>query len=401
MNTAIILAAGKGSRMHAGMNKQFLPLSGKPLLAHTLEAFQNCRAIDGIIVVADREELELCKELIIDAYGFDKVDKLVPGGRVRQQSVYNGLLELPENCSVVVVHDGARPIVTGEIIERCIEGAEAYGAVSAGMPAKETIKVLDGRGFVKYTPERDKVWITQTPQAFKPDIIRKAHESAAAEGISGTDDAFLVEILGIQVKMIESSYENIKVTTPEDIIVAETLMGKSNLKEGKRGDKMTPGFRIGNGYDVHRLAEGRKLILGGVEIPYEKGLLGHSDADVLVHAIMDALLGACGEYDIGKQFPDSDAAYKGISSLILLEKVRAAVSARGYRISNIDSIIVAERPKLAAYIDGMREKLSAVLQLEKNAVGIKATTTEGLGFTGTGEGIAAYAVACIYPEEMS
>lgn len=233
MNTAIIVAAGKGSRMHAGMNKQFLPLSGKPLLAHTLEAFQSCRAIDSIILVAGREELELCKERIIDVYGFDKVDKLVPGGGVRQQSVYNGLLELPENCSVVVIHDGARPIVPGNIIERCIEGAEAYGAVSAGMPAKETIKVLDGRGFVKYTPERDKVWITQTPQAFKPDIIRKAHESAAAEGISGTDDAFLVELLGIQVKMIESSYENIKITTPEDIIVAETLMGKSSPKEGK------------------------------------------------------------------------------------------------------------------------------------------------------------------------
>lgn len=164
---------------------------------------------------------------------------------------------------------------------------------------------------------------------------------------------------------------------------------------------MTAGFRIGNGYDVHRLVEGRKLILGGIEIPYEKGLLGHSDADVLAHAVMDALLGACGEYDIGKHFPDSDAAYKGISSLILLEKVQAVVSARGYRISNIDSIIVAEKPKLAAYIDGMKEKLSSALQLEKNAVGIKATTTEGLGFTGTGEGIAAYAVACLYREEIS
>lgn len=160
------------------------------------------------------------------------------------------------------------------------------------------------------------------------------------------------------------------------------------------------GFRIGNGYDVHRLVEDRKLILGGVEIPYEKGLLGHSDADVLTHAIMDALLGACGQYDIGKHFPDNDMNYKGISSLVLLQKVKALVSEQGYCISNIDSIIVAEKPKLAPYIDAMKEKLSSVLQLDKGAVGIKATTTEGLGFTGTGEGIAAYAVACLYREEV-
>lgn len=162
---------------------------------------------------------------------------------------------------------------------------------------------------------------------------------------------------------------------------------------------MKPGFRIGNGYDVHKLAEGRKLIIGGVEIPYEKGLLGHSDADVLVHAIMDALLGACGESDIGKHFPDSDVSYKGISSLVLLEKVRAIVRSKGYGIANIDSIIVAERPRLAPHIEGMKEKLSAVLQLDKGLIGIKATTSEGLGFTGTGEGIAAYAVASIYRED--
>lgn len=158
------------------------------------------------------------------------------------------------------------------------------------------------------------------------------------------------------------------------------------------------GFRVGNGYDVHKLVEGRKLILGGVEIPYEKGLLGHSDADVLVHSIMDALLGACGESDIGKHFPDNDMSYKGISSLVLLEKVKAVVFAKGYSISNIDSIIVAEQPKLSHYIDEMKEKISAVLRIDRDLIGIKATTTEGLGFTGSGEGIAAYAVASLYLE---
>ena len=158
------------------------------------------------------------------------------------------------------------------------------------------------------------------------------------------------------------------------------------------------GFRIGNGYDVHKLVEGRKLILGGVEIPYEKGLLGHSDADVLVHSIMDALLGACGESDIGSHFPDNDMSYKGISSLVLLKKVKAILCRKGYSIENIDSIIVAEKPKLSSYIDEMKDKISGILQLDKDCVGIKATTSEGLGFTGRGEGIAAYAVASIYKD---
>ena len=226
MNTAIILAAGKGARMNAGMNKQFIHINGKPLLAHTLEAFQTCEAIDSIMLVAGKDELQLCKEQIVDAFGFNKVDKLVEGGSERQQSVYNGILQLDDQCEVVVIHDGARPILAADIIERCIEGAKEFGAVTAGMPVKETIKVVDEDGFVDYTPERWKLWVTQTPQAFRADIIREAHESAASKGLSGTDDAFLVENTGCKVKMIESSYENIKVTTPEDIILAKIIMNK-------------------------------------------------------------------------------------------------------------------------------------------------------------------------------
>lgn len=226
MNTAIILAAGKGARMNAGMNKQFIRLNGKPLLAHTLEAFQSCNAINSIILVAGKEELQLCKEQILDAYGFDKVDKLIPGGNERQQSVYNGIRSL-EDCSIVVIHDGARPVLSEGIIEKCIEGAKIYGAVSAGMPAKETVKILNEENFVEYTPERGRVWVTQTPQAFKRDIIEKAHEMANIKGISGTDDAYLVENMGIKVKMIKGSYENIKVTTSEDIIIAEAIMKRT------------------------------------------------------------------------------------------------------------------------------------------------------------------------------
>ena len=227
MNTAIVLAAGKGTRMNAGMNKQFMLINDRPLLAQTLAAFQSCDAIDNIILVAGKEELKTCKEQILGVYGFDKVDKLVPGGSERQQSVYNGIMELEDDCSIVVIHDGARPILPEGIIERCIDGAKIYGAASAGMPAKETIKILNEEGFVQYTPERGKVWVTQTPQAFKRDIIEKAHETANIKGISGTDDAFLVECMGIKVKMLEGSYENIKITTPEDIILAEAIMRKT------------------------------------------------------------------------------------------------------------------------------------------------------------------------------
>jgi len=227
MNTAIVLAAGKGTRMNAGMNKQFMLINDRPLLAQTLAAFQSCDAIDNIILVAGKEELKTCKEQILGVYGFDKVDKLVPGGSERQQSVYNGIMELEDDCSIVVIHDGARPILPEGIIERCIDGAKIYGAVSAGMPAKETIKILNEEGFVQYTPERGKVWVTQTPQAFKRDIIVKAHEMANIKGISGTDDAFLVECMGIKVKMLEGSYENIKITTPEDIIFAEAIMRRT------------------------------------------------------------------------------------------------------------------------------------------------------------------------------
>ena len=227
MNTAIVLAAGKGTRMNAGMNKQFMLINDKPLLAQTLAAFQSCSAIDSIILVAGRDELKTCKEQILDVYGFDKVDKLVSGGSERQQSVYNGILELEDDCSIVVIHDGARPILPEGIIEKCIDGAKIYGAVSAGMPAKETIKILNEEGFVQYTPERGKVWVTQTPQAFKRDIIEKAHKMANIKGISGTDDAFLVECMGIKVKMLEGSYENIKITTPGDIIFAEAIMKRT------------------------------------------------------------------------------------------------------------------------------------------------------------------------------
>ncbi|AOT71128.1 2-C-methyl-D-erythritol 4-phosphate cytidylyltransferase [Geosporobacter ferrireducens] len=225
MNSAIILAAGKGSRMKAELNKQYLVLKDKPIIAHTITVFENCPLIDEIILVINPEEEEICKKRILDRFKYKKITKLIGGGAERQRSVHNGLNVVDPRSQIVLVHDGARPLVTSKIIERCVKGAQAFGAVSAGVPIKETIKIMTKDRFVQYTPKREDVWITQTPQAFQLEIIKKAHDFAILHEILGTDDAMLVEHMGEKVRMVEGDYENIKITTPEDLIAAEAILG--------------------------------------------------------------------------------------------------------------------------------------------------------------------------------
>ncbi len=229
MNTVIILAAGRGTRMKAEMNKQYLLLKGRPIIAHTISVFEKSPLIDEIILVINKNDVDVCKKNILKKYKFKKVKKVIIGGKERQRSVYNGILEVNKKSEVVLIHDGARPIVSDQIIERCIRGAKEYGAVSAGVPIKETIKIMKSDRFVHFTPKRENVWITQTPQAFKTEIIKKAHEIAIEEDVLGTDDAMLIEHIGEKVKMIEGDYENIKITTPEDLITVEAIL---NHKRG-------------------------------------------------------------------------------------------------------------------------------------------------------------------------
>ncbi|MGI6585646.1 MAG: 2-C-methyl-D-erythritol 4-phosphate cytidylyltransferase [Gracilibacteraceae bacterium] len=224
MNTAIILAAGRGTRMNAGRNKQYLILKNKPILAHSIGIFQKCNLIDEIIVVINQDEEANCRINVIEKYQFNKVKKLVPGGDERQHSVYNGLMHVNSECDIVLVHDGARPLVTHDVIERCINELRSCEAVSCGMPIKDTVKIIDENRNVRVTPMRDSVWITQTPQAFKLEILLKAHNHALEEKIICTDDAMLVEQLGINVRMVEGDYENIKITTPDDLIMAESIL---------------------------------------------------------------------------------------------------------------------------------------------------------------------------------
>ena len=321
----IIAAAGKGTRMGGGIPKQFMKISGIPMIIRTIGAFVNAGCSDRIFVVAGKDQLDETGKLVAE-YGYADRVSLVEGGARRQDSIYEGLKAAAEtNAEYVLIHDGARPFI-------------------------------------------------QTPQGFRMKLILFAYEKAEKEGFEATDDATVAENAGFGVEIVDGTYDNIKVTTKED---------------------MPMEMRAGTGFDVHGFTEGRPLVLGGVTIPYDKGLDGHSDADVLTHAVMDALLGAASAGDIGKHFPDTDDSWKNVSSMVLLEKTSEIIRNEGYTPSNIDVTLIAERPKISAYTGEMEENIAGALGIPKSAVSVKATTTEGLGFTGRGEGIAAQAVCMI------
>lgn len=388
MVSVVFPAAGQGKRMGAGKNKILLSLSGKPVLLRTLELFSQMPEVEELIVVAGAKDMALIKKILQDC-PFAPMVHLAPGGRERQQSVYNGLKLVSPRANIVLVHDAARPLVKPDIVRAVIREAEKSGAAIAAVPVKDTIKSVDAEGRVISTPDRSKLWAVQTPQGFQKKLLISAYQKAEQDGFLGTDDASLVEHSGHSVTVVRSDYENIKLTTPEDMQAAETFLGERAAEERKL---MT---RFGMGYDVHRLVPDRKLILGGVTIPFEKGLLGHSDADVLLHAVSDALLGAAGLGDIGRHFPDTDPRYEGADSLMLLADVREKLEKKGYVVGNVDATIVAQRPKLQQYIPSMQEHIARTLKIDADQVNVKATTEEKLGFTGSGEGISAYAVAGI------
>ncbi|MGI6037370.1 MAG: 2-C-methyl-D-erythritol 4-phosphate cytidylyltransferase [Limnochordia bacterium] len=384
---ALIPAAGQGRRMGKieEVNKQYIPLHGVPALVRTIRTFLQHPLIDEIIVILREEELDYFQRDMATPYGLDDV-RAVAGGKERQDSVACGLAALEVPPDLVLIHDGARPLVDREIIDRIIEVGLTKGAAVAGVPVKDTIKVVE-EGLITATPRRDRLWAAQTPQAFRYDLLCQAYQEAKRQGILATDDASLVEALGHPVHMVMGSYRNLKLTTPDDVRIAEGLLGAGFLATGI-------------GYDIHRLVKDRPLILGGLKIPYEKGLLGHSDADVLTHAVMDALLGAAALGDIGAHFPDTDPAYGGACSLELLEEVMALLRRRGARVINVDGVIMAQRPKLAPHIPAMEEKLAQILNLSRDRVNIKATTTEGLDAVGQGEAIAALVTALTAREEI-
>lgn len=386
---AIIVCAGHSTRMRGGMSKILLPLGGTPVIVHTLTAFARAGTISEIVLVTRAQDKESIRE-IAQGLGIQKPVCVVEGGETRQHSVQNGVDVVTTQAKFLVIHDGARPMITPQMIDAVVCAAYRYQAVTMAVRVKDTIKVAGENRMVLSTPDRSALWSIQTPQVFESTLYRRAMTQAVAEQKEYTDDCQLVEQAGHAVYLFEGSYRNIKITTPEDIVIAERFLPERDEK-GENQTKM----RIGHGYDVHKLVEGRKLILGGVDIPYEKGLLGHSDADVLAHAISDALLGGATLGDIGTLFPDTDAQYKNADSLMLLSKVCEAIREKGFDIGNIDATILAQKPKLAPYIEEMRTRVAEVCGLSTDDINIKATTEEYLGFTGRGEGIAAHAVCLL------
>lgn len=385
MNAAVIVAAGRGERMGLGRNKLFAPLCGVPVIVHTVRALRDTGLFDGgIVVVTGEDDMAQMRELLKN-----EGVTLTPGGADRQESVCRGLACCPAQADIIAIHDGARPLATREVVERTIQSARRFGSGVAAVPLKDTVKRVDEQGRAVETPPRDALRAVQTPQTFDAALIRRAHEQSLC-GPRATDDAALVERLGERVVLTQGDAENIKLTTPEDMLLAEQVI----LRRAGRA-KEESAMRIGHGYDVHRLVEGRKLILCGVEVPYERGLLGHSDADVALHALMDALLGAAALGDIGRHFPDTDPAYAGADSTKLLDHVVDLLAREGYRVGNVDVTIIAQRPKLKDYIERMRACVAEHLRVDVRDVNVKATTTEKLGFEGEGLGISSHAVACI------
>ena len=378
----VVVAAGRGKRAGLRFNKVFYPLAGRSVLSRTLDALAGCGRIDEIILVLNKDDFELYRETVRREGACPLVRQVVSGGETRRDSVFHGLKVLPKDTQIVLVHDAARPFVNAEIIENTIRDACRFGSGVISCPVTDTVKRVSAGGDAVETIDRSELKTVQTPQAFDFQKLLKAYTSLPQDD-QATDDAYLYEKLfgSVHLTSADSAKGNIKLTTPEDFILAE--------------NRFAPMLRVGTGYDVHRLVEDRKLILCGVEIEYEKGLLGHSDADVATHALMDALLGAAALGDIGKLFPDKDPAYENISSLLLLKEVTKTLQSVGYRPANCDITIVCQRPKLAPHIEQMRTTLAQTMDIPVECVSVKATTTEKLGFEGEGLGISAQSVATI------
>ncbi|MBQ8160765.1 MAG: 2-C-methyl-D-erythritol 4-phosphate cytidylyltransferase [Clostridia bacterium] len=376
----IVLCGGSGSRMGLQTNKVLLELHGKSVLLRSLEALSPF--VDGLILVIRKEDETAVRESL-SGTPFSGI-QTVCGGNTRQASVAAGLAALPENAAYVLIHDGARCLVDSLTIQHVKDAVTETGSGIASVPVKDTIKRTEKDGQILETLDRTSLRAMQTPQGFRRELIVKAHEYAREHQIDGTDDASLLEAMGLPVTWTEGSYRNIKITTPEDLLMAEMILHE-------RPERL----RVGTGYDVHRLVEGRRLVLCGVEVPHTVGLLGHSDADVAAHALIDAMLGAVALGDIGQLFPDTDEAYRDIDSMILLKRANEVLREHGAHVQNLDLTICALKPKLAPFIQKMRERLSEVLSLPLQDVSVKATTTEHLGFEGRMEGISANCVVMV------
>ncbi len=383
----IIVAAGRGHRFGGEMPKQYLEVHQQPLVRHAVQAFLDHPAIDLILPVIHPDDADILANAL---GGLDYLEP-VAGGAARQDSVRNGLEGLASSApDYVLVHDAARPMVAPALIDRVIEALQDTSGVIPGIAVVDTLKRADDDGIITDTVSRDGLWRAQTPQGFKYADLLAAHRSAIGQEL--TDDAAVMEASGYRVAVVLGDENNIKVTTPDDLMRMEEIMSDDSAQAKL---VRSPSFRIGSGYDVHKLGPGDHVTLCGVKITSERALIGHSDADVALHAVTDAVFGAIADGDIGSHFPPTDSQWRGASSDQFFAYACERMRERGFELSNIDLTIICEKPKIGPHRDAMRARLAEIAQIDVSCVSVKATTTERLGFTGRGEGIAAEAVIII------
>lgn len=389
---AVLVAAGSSTRVGGAIPKQFQFLGTRPVFVLAIEAV--LPVADEVVVVAPRDQIERAERLLTESGLIGQAGdrgprvSVVGGGARRQDSVRAGLAVLAPDVDVVLVHDAARPFATADLAARTAAAAGDVGACVPLIPIAETVKRVDrdgGSPRVLTTLDRSLLGLAQTPQGFRRVLLEEAYGALGEEDV--TDDASVVELAGGQVAVIEGETGNIKITTADDLAAARARV---NAAVGLDADA-----RVGAGFDFHRLAAGRDLVLGGVKVPFDRGLDGHSDADVATHAVCDALLGAAAAGDLGTHFPESDPSLRGISSLVLLRRVADIVRERGFAVGSVDVTVVAESPRLGPFVEEMRAALSGALGIAIDAVSVKATTTEGAGPEGRGEGMSARALAVV------
>jgi 2-C-methyl-D-erythritol 4-phosphate cytidylyltransferase/2-C-methyl-D-erythritol 2,4-cyclodiphosphate synthase len=382
---AIILAGGSGTRM--GAEKQYLLLAGRPMIEWTVEAFTASGLFSKVILALGPENLA--------KYGpaWEKAGVAVaPAGATRTDSLRSAFKLVSPGAGLVAVHDGARPLVDAALMLACLEKAAQHGAAVPAVPLKDTVKKTDAAKKVfESTPERAALMAVQTPQCYRREVLESILERAASKK-DYSDESQVLEQLGIQAAVVLSSYRNIKVTTPEDLVIAEAFMKEEKTVSTR---VKIPASRAGFGYDIHRLVEGRPLILGGIKIEHTKGLLGHSDGDVVLHSICDALLGSISAGEIGVYFPPTDLTIMGISSIEIAAKTLEILTSKKARIINLDVTILAEEPKLKPHYEAIRDSVTKIFKMDRADVSVKAKSREGLGDIGHGEAIVCYAVASV------
>ena len=389
---ALVPAAGRGQRFGSPENKIWAKIAGRPVVWWAVSALNKHDSVDSIVVIAGAEEVGRVTDALA---GLSKLTTVVTGGITRAESVLHGLRAAESDY--VLVHDAARPLVSQDVITRVLEETRRTGAAVPGVPVGDTLKRADASGVIQDTVPRENLWAVQTPQGARRDTLVSAYDRLRGDALAMTDESGILEAAGQPVSIVVGDSQNLKITRPEDLQTADRILRSRD----PRPETRDPVIRTGFGYDIHAFAQGRPLWLGGVRIPHTRGLAGHSDADVLLHAVCDALLGAAGLGDIGRLFPDTDPAHKDRASIEFLHEVRDRIESSGWRVVNVDVTLLAEEPKIGPYRDQISAVIADGLRTAPTQINIKATTSEGLGFAGRREGIACWAVATLTPNPNS